>query len=782
MNSQHQPIDTIPAEMTGVRNMDAVGRQIQPPSATLGLWGMVLRGKWLFLLALTGSLGINYNLFLNEPPTYSSHARVIVNRPETQLPVAGVETTEFRDELATQIALLMSPRIIEPAITSGKLDELPSFQGKGNLVKLISSNLRIRHDTRGIFDMSFSWFNRDDCRVVLRAIITAYADYLKQSHRDINAEAIRLISEAKDDLQEQLETKERGYRKFRADTPDIWKADGKESLLRSRLQGVEERRSSAYLEKTELLAEKLSIETAVKAGGSKEALVLMIDKLTQKRTAAGTAVPQQSLAARLFPLMLEEQMLLERVGPMHPSVQKVQKQISITRRLLRNDTGSKKTNKPAKEDDFVTVYLDSLQQRIELLDSQEEAFTTMLSDERQKLQSSSDLELKDQSWREQIDRTKRLFELVVQRLGEIKLNETAGGYSMEVINAATRAAQTGPDLAKFMTTGTIIGILIGLSLTYIREKLDSRFLAPEDIHAQLGVPVVGHVADMPESLRFASNPGSLIDPTVVTFHQPQSQHAESFRAVRVALYFNTQATGQRVIQITSPTPGDGKSTLSANLAVSIANSNKRVLLVDADLRRPRVHDIFGVPSEQGLVQVLRQEVDLADALQTTEVNGLDCLPCGRRPSDPSELLTSASFAQFVEVVRDKYDYVLIDTPPLLAVTDPSAVAARVDAVFMTLRLRKNARTAASRASEILGSVGATLAGVVVNGAGASKTYGYGKYGSLGSYRYGAGTGYGYGYGVAYGYGQPYGYESTPDPQAAPVMEHVKTSSPEDQES
>jgi succinoglycan biosynthesis transport protein ExoP len=391
------------------------------------------------------------------------------------------------------------------------------------------------------------------------------------------------------------------------------------------------------------------------------------------------------------------------------------------------------------------------------LTSQEDAFTSMLADEREKLKSSSDVELKDQSMRDQIDRTKRLFELVVQRLGEIKLNETAGAYTMEVINKSSRAHQTAPDLARFMTTGSIFGLLIGLALTYIREKVDNRFLAPEDIHAQLGVPVIGHVADMPHSIRNAKHTGSSIDSTVVAHHWPQSQHAECFRAVRVALYFNTQASGHRVIQVTSPSPSDGKSTLASNLAVSIANSNKSVLLVDADLRRPRVHKIFGLDSEQGLVQVLRGQAELADVLQGSGIDGLDCLVCGRRPSDPAELLTSASFERFLDVVRDKYDYVILDTPPLLAVTDPSVVAARVDAVFLMIRLKKNARDSATRAAEILGSVGATLAGVVVNGAGAKKTHGYGKYGRYGSYRYAA-TGYGYGYG--YGYGLGHGYDSS----------------------
>ena len=157
--------------------------------------------------------------------------------------------------------------------------------------------------------------------------------------------------------------------------------------------------------------------------------------------------------------------------------------------------------------------------------------------------------------------------------------------------------------------------------------------------------------------------------------------------------------------MTSPNPGDGKSTISANMALSMAESGKRVLLIDADLRRPRVHKLFGVPNAIGLWQVIDGEAEIDEATGTTEVPNLWVMTSGGRPSNPAELLTTARFKDFLDVVRERYDLVILDTPPVLAVTDSCAVAPRVDAVIMVIRLAKNARDTAVHAVETLNCAG-----------------------------------------------------------------------------
>ena len=171
--------------------------------------------------------------------------------------------------------------------------------------------------------------------------------------------------------------------------------------------------------------------------------------------------------------------------------------------------------------------------------------------------------------------------------------------------------------------------------------------------------------------------------------------------MRTALYFSTRGQGSKVIQITSPNPGDGKSTLAANLAISIAQSGKRVLLVDADMRRPTLDKLFNIPNEAGFAMVLGGMAELPDVIQESPIPCLSLLPSGVVPPNPAELLISPRLHEVLAWMRDHYDYIVIDTPPLLAVTDPGIVGPQVDGVLLTIRSTKTNRVEARRAREVL---------------------------------------------------------------------------------
>jgi capsular exopolysaccharide synthesis family protein len=241
------------------------------------------------------------------------------------------------------------------------------------------------------------------------------------------------------------------------------------------------------------------------------------------------------------------------------------------------------------------------------------------------------------------------------------------------------------------------------------------------------------------------------------FYRPKSIEAEAYRGIRTALYFSMRGENHKVIQITSPDMGDGKSTLISNLAVSIAQTGKKVLLVDADFRRPRIHKVFGITAKVGLASVINSETEIADAIRPTVIPNLSILPCGPHPDNPAELLTQPRFKELLDLLREQYDFVLIDTPPILAVTDPCVVVPHVNGVVLTIRIGKNVRMHATRAKEILSGLGANVLGVVVNevNLNASSDYGYA------GYRYG----YGYTYKYYSGDKKNYAYrEETPQEQ------------------
>ena len=223
-------------------------------------------------------------------------------------------------------------------------------------------------------------------------------------------------------------------------------------------------------------------------------------------------------------------------------------------------------------------------------------------------------------------------------------------------------------------------MIAGLCLAYLAELSDKSFRTPAEIRRRLGLPVIGHIPDYApdeKAAKLVAAGEPVVDPMLcaTTARTPSSPRRSGQSGPRI---FNTHGVGHQVIQVTSPNVSDGKSTLAANLAVSIAQSGKRTIMIDGDCRRPRIHKIFNVPADSGLATVIMGQSDLATAIRPTSIPNLSVLPCGPRPANPAELLTSPRFKELLDIIRSQDEFVIIDTPPLLVVTDPCVVAPRVD--------------------------------------------------------------------------------------------------------
>ncbi len=347
------------------------------------------------------------------------------------------------------------------------------------------------------------------------------------------------------------------------------------------------------------------------------------------------------------------------------------------------------------------------------------------------------------------------------------------GYRVDTLNPAGPGGRIEPRFASVIPT-ILMGLLCGVGLSYLAEMSDKSFHSPAEIRRRLGLPILGHIAAFnPDAATSPDFPN--LDASLCVGHRTKSMESEAFRGLRTSVAFSTRGTSQKIIQVTSPVTGDGKSTLAANLALSLAQSGKSVLLIDADCRRPRQHKLFKVNARQGIATVLQGECEPDDAIQPTGAYGLAIMPCGPRPENPGELLTLPRFSDLLEVLRPRYDYIIVDTPPLLAVSDPSVVASRVDGVLLVVRLTKNARPAAERATEMLHSIDANVLGIAVNGIGSrgakgtdGGSYGYGYYGNYGYGYYGSG----YSYQYAYPYQASYTADTESDAENKSVDNHV----------
>jgi capsular exopolysaccharide synthesis family protein len=425
-----------------------------------------------------------------------------------------------------------------------------------------------------------------------------------------------------------------------------------------------------------------------------------------------------------------------------------------------------------KEPDTVDTFMKAMAAEIQDYNILLHTLDDLFDKEQKYARELNDYEVQEEKLHNQVKRSRELFDAILKRLQEVNLVKEFGGYEAKVIAPpGALGGKVAPKATQVFPIAGIAGLLAGLCLAYLAEMSDKSFRTPAEIRRRLGLPVIGHIPffgpDEKAAKQLASGE-AVVDPMLCTFYSSNSLSSEAYRSVRTALYFNTQGVGHQVIQVTSPNVSDGKSTLAANLAVSIAQSGKRTIIIDADCRRPRVHKILSVPAETGLASVIAGQTDLASAIRPSTVPNLAVLPCGPRPANPAELLTSPRFKELLDIIRSQYEFVLVDTPPLLVVTDPCVVAPRVDGVILAIRVTKNGRPFAERAKEILGSLGANVLGVVVNGlgsqAGGRYGYGYDQYG------------YGYQYGYTYRYSYTYADEYSDD-KAASYYAHADGDKP-----
>lgn len=266
-------------------------------------------------------------------------------------------------------------------------------------------------------------------------------------------------------------------------------------------------------------------------------------------------------------------------------------------------------------------------------------------------------------------------------------------------------------------------------MSIVAELLDATFDSVADIESVTGANVIAHLKRFVPKKHFSqSDETKSIAASVIAFHEPRSAEAEVYRVARTSLMISNRKDGARTLMMTSPQPGDGKSTTVSNLAVSIARTGKRVLLIDADLRRPMIASLFGLKNLSGLADVLNGKRGMADCIHGTELPTLFIMPNGSDTSEPAELLESSRLSKLLLQAKESFDVILIDTPPLLAVADPAIIAPIVDSVILTVRVYKNGRHPVENAMKVLEDIDVRASAVIVNGVdrAAQKAY-YGGY-------------------------------------------------------
>lgn len=383
-----------------------------------------------------------------------------------------------------------------------------------------------------------------------------------------------------------------------------------------------------------------------------------------------------------------------RVTPDHPSAQAVQERIALRERQLL---------------EAFRANLQAVEARLGDARRQEEQL-------RQTLKSFPQLENELQKLELQREMDQGTYEFLLSQLYQARIVEAAAEPYVDILDRPMGASPVRPRSRVYVLLGAVLGLLLGVGAAFFLEYLDRTVRTSADVENLLGLPVLGLLP----RLRPLPGTGGAVDeemeelPLAVPL-DPMDTAAEAYRNLRMNLMFlSTPEQPLRVIQFTSPGPSEGKSTTALNFAVLLAQLGPKVLLIDADLRRPQLHRALNVLREPGLSNVLVGDASLKEALRPSVLPNLDFLPAGPFPPNPSELLDSPGLERLMEELRGRYAHIVVDSPPILAVSDASLLASLSDGAVLVLRSGQTEQRAAERAVRQLQRLGVRVLGAVLN--------------------------------------------------------------------
>ena len=729
--------------------------------------------RWKWLLLLGGTFGLMAGLlnYYRQSPTYASRALVQVVYPNVES--VGMDSLDGTDGIRghsrlDESRIIKSARVIELAVEAGNLESLPFFKDKSrtDIVQWILRPTVLtvepagRDSSTALLEVGFVCSNAEVSQLVVDAVIAGYDNYLETAYRNLGKELVGVVTQAQQSLQNSYRELSEKHAKFRKDAPMIWLGDEARNQFSENSVEINSSINQIQIEGYKLRAILDHIAEAERLGRPPETILMMLasdldlrqvshspDILGEGITRASDALPFTSAERRaiLMELQIKEQELLDTFGDEHPAVAGVRRRIELltkqvasiasTERLLEEKLvagGQSESSVALSSKEKLELWRSSLEERMAALDIQLKLLRELADENNMKSKELQDYMTTNRLLNSELQSVQALLDGYTDTLNRIQILPQGNRRTLEVLTPAEVGGFHGPALAPYLLGGTAIGLILIAGLAVLLDWWDKSFRSPDEISDTLGYAILGHVPQM----LLKKSGKQAVDCSLCTIAGSSPQVSEAFRSIRTGLYFSEHGGESRVIQVTSPIPGDGKSTVAANLAATIAQSGRSVLLIDADLRRPRTAKLFGLSHSAGVADVIRGRVSFSEAIVASQLPNLSLLASLDPAESPAELLSHSRFVDLIQEARGRFDYVLVDSPPVLAVADASVVAARVDGVILTIRLRRDSRPLAMQASKMLDAVRAQVLGVVVNGVKATS--------SAYEYRYGS-----YGYGEAY---------------------------------
>ncbi len=397
----------------------------------------------------------------------------------------------------------------------------------------------------------------------------------------------------------------------------------------------------------------------------------------------------------------------------HPKIQAVERQIDTLNKIM------------AKE---VRAIVGALERQRRALEETRRRLVARLNAAKAEAKRLDGLRLDYEKLRREVEENRSLYDMVVKRLRETSLSSEIQTNNVRILDRALLPKfPVKPRRALNLTLGLLFGLLGGIMFGFVVDYFDQNIYTREDIE-KLGVPFLGIAPEV------AQVDDKAEDADLYILEHPKSAAAEAARVVHTNLVFSKPEGEVRRIVVSSASPREGKTHTAINIAFTMAMSGRRTLLVDSDMRRPRIHGVFGVSRRNGLSNLIIGKTDFDSAIVPTKVENLDFLPCGPIPPNPAELLQTEGFVGLLDRLGEIYDCVVLDSPPILAVADPLIIGQLSDGVLLVISAGSTSREMAFRSIQAIRDVNAPILGAVLNKVDLERGRGRGYYYYRSGYR------------------------------------------------
>lgn len=688
---------------------------------------VIIKRKWLIAAVSISVLALTTVWTLRQAKVYQATTSVLI---QTSAPkVLGQSVSEVVDlgtgsywwnqeYFNTQISILKSRDIAQRAIQLTPILGETSFWGIGEniedpeqkkeLLKKFDPIARLQSaisvegvkDTR-IIKVSVKDSKPKRAMQVANAVSQAFVSGNLNRKLEATQGAADWLGDQMSELKVKLETSEKALQQFKEDNDILTTSlEDRQKVSSERLVMLSNKLTKVRLKKVEQGA-RLRQAKALKERNSES------DMGGEMARELLNSPVVTSLKQRYAELKTQRAELAQRYQSQHPKMLALQEQMQIIRKDLAREIDQALV---AEESDY--------QETLEV----EKRLASMLQAERKVAGSLNRKEIGYKQLTRAVANNDRLYSLVNKRLKEADLSGLLKTNNMSILDAAKEPVfPVYPKVQRNIAMGLLLGLMLAFIAAFGLEYLDNTIKGHEDVEQVLGLPFLGLIPSIADE----NKRGVAIRRDLVVIDAPKSSASECARSLRTNLLFMSPDRPIKSFVVTSAGPQEGKTTVTNSLAITMAQTGSKVLLVDTDMRRPRMHKVYGVSNEVGISSLILGESKLKNAVKHTEIQNLDILPCGPIPPNPAELLLSDAFTQVRQELLQHYDRVLFDSPPVGAVTDPVILSTLTDGVVLVLKAGHTQRDVAQQAVRALRDGQAHILGAVINDLDVeSRKYGY----------------------------------------------------------